>query len=108
MLYPQMEILETANCILRPIRLDDYKDLYEYYSIDKVVKFLPIRKHRSYLDTKKFIKTFFISNYKKGNIGHYAIVFKSNNKVIGNVGFNNISPNDKNGELGICINSKYL
>ena len=107
MLYPQMEILETANCILRPIRLDDYKDLYEYYSIDKVVKFLPIRKHRSYLDTKKFIKTFFISNYKKGNIGHYAIVFKSNNKVIGNVGFNNISPNDKNGELGICINSKY-
>ena len=42
-MYPQMEILETQNCILRPITLDDVDDLYEYYSKPDVVKFLPIR-----------------------------------------------------------------
>ena len=102
-----MKILETKNCILRPITINDYKDLYEYYKIPEVVKFLPIKKHNSYLDTKKFIKSFFINNYKKGKIGHYEVVLKQNNKVIGYVGFNNISKNDKNGEIGICINPKY-
>lgn len=28
-----MKILETKNCILRPVTLDDYIDLYEYYKI---------------------------------------------------------------------------
>ena len=32
-MYPQMEILETIHCILRPITLDDTQDLFEYYSI---------------------------------------------------------------------------
>ena len=74
-----MKILETKNCILRPVTLDDYIDLYEYYKIPEVVKFLPIKRHKSYLDTKRFIKSFFISNYEKGKIGHYAIVSKIDN-----------------------------
>ena len=28
-MYPQMEILETQNCILRPITLDDVDDLIQ-------------------------------------------------------------------------------
>ena len=46
-MYPQMEILETQNCILRPITLDDVDDLYEYYSKPDVVKFLPIKVHKT-------------------------------------------------------------
>lgn len=107
MLYPQMKILETENCILRPVTVDDYIELYEYYKVPDVVKFLPVKKHKSYVDTKKFIKTFFINNYEKGKIGHYAIVLKQNDKVIGNVGFNNISKNAQNAELGICLNPNY-
>ena len=102
-----MKILETTNFVLRPITLDDTKDLYEYYSIPEVVKFLPIKVHKTTLDTKNFIKSFFINNYQKGKIGHYGIVLKSENKIIGNVGFNNISKYAKNGEIGICINPKY-
>lgn len=106
-MYPQMKILITSNCILRPITLDDTNDLYEYYSIPEVVKFLPIKVHKTILDTQNFIKNFFINNYQKGKIGHYGIVLKSENKIIGNVGFNNISKYAKNGEIGICINPKY-
>lgn len=102
-----MKILETKNCILRPVVLNDYKALYDYYKIDYVVKYLPIKPHQSYADTKKFIKNFFLSNYKKGRIGHYAVVLKKENKVIGNAGFNNTSPKSRGGELGICINPKY-
>ena len=106
-MYPQMEILETKNCILRPITLDDTEDLYEYYSIPEVVKYLPIKVHQTYSDTRRFIKAFFLNNYQKGKIGHYAVVLKNENKVIGNVGFNNIYPHAHGGEMGICINPNY-
>ena len=95
-MYPQMEILETQNCILRPITLDDVDDLYEYYSKPDVVKFLPIKVHKTHSDTARFIKSFFINNYERGRVGHYAVLLKKQNKVIGNVGFNNISQNARN------------
>ena len=106
-MYPQMEILETQKCILRPITLDDVDDLYEYYSKPDVVKFLPIKVHKIPSDTTRFIKSFFINNYERGRIGHYAVLLKNQNKVIGNVGFNNISQNATNGEIGICLNPDF-
>lgn len=106
-MYPQMELLETKHCLLRPITLDDAEDLFEYYSIPKVVKYLPIKVHQNISETRRFIKSYFINNYQKGKIGHYAVVLKGQGKVIGNVGFNNISPYAKSGEMGICINPNY-
>ena len=44
---------------------------------------------------------------KKKRIGHYAVLLKNQNKVIGNVGFNNISQNATNGEIGICLNPDF-
>ncbi|MGL5346920.1 MAG: GNAT family N-acetyltransferase [Peptostreptococcaceae bacterium] len=102
-----MKTLETHRCILRPITMNDSDDLFEYYSLDIVVKYLPFKKHKYIKDTENFIKTFFLDNYNKNKIGHFAIVYKKNNKVIGNVGFNNISKNSRQGEIGICINPHY-
>lgn len=102
-----MKILETKRCILRPATLKDSEDLYECYKQDIVVKYLPFKKHKSIKDTEHFIKNFFLKNYSKNKISHFVIVYKKNNKVIGNVGFNNISANAKQGEIGICINPSY-
>ena len=102
-----MKTLETKRCILRPVTLKDTNELFECYKQDVVVKYLPIKRHNSTRDTKKFIKSFFLKNYKNNKIGHFAIVYKNNNKVIGHVGFNNISPSAKEGDIGICINPSY-
>ena len=103
----KMKILETKRCILRPISLEDAPNLFNYYNQDIVVKYLPFKKHRTISDTEKFIRLFFLKNYNEGKIGHYAIVLKKENKVIGNIGFNNISTSSKKGEMGICINPSY-
>lgn len=103
----KMKILETKRCILRPISLEDAPDLFDYYNQDIVVKYLPFKKHKTISDTEKFIRLFFLKNYNEGKIGHYAIVLKEENRVIGNVGFNNISTSSKEGEMGICINPSY-
>ncbi|GAA0237657.1 GNAT family N-acetyltransferase [Metaclostridioides mangenotii] len=105
--YSQMKPLESKNCILREVRLGDAKDMYEYYKLDIVVKYLPINRHTSISKTRKFIKAFFIDNYNMGRVGHYAIISKKDAKVIGNIGFNNIKVNAEEADIGICINPAY-
>lgn len=102
-----MKIIESKRCILRPVSIDDATDLFEYYSESDILKFVQVNPHRSIGDTKKFINSFFIKNYNKGRIGHFAIVWKENNKVIGNIGFNNIKVGAKVGEMGVCLNREY-
>ena len=105
--YPQMPIIETKNYLLRPARLNDAEDMFEYYKQSKVVGYLPMSSHKTVSDTRRFIKSFFIDNYNQGKIGHFAVVDKSNNKVIGNIGLNNVYKSDTEGEIGICINPIY-
>ena len=105
--YSQMPEIDTKNYLLRSVTLNDAYDMFEYYKQLEVVKYLPMKAHKNVSDTKRFIKSFFIDNYKKGKIGHFAVVDKVNNKVIGNVGLNNIDKNDIEAEIGICINPTY-
>lgn len=106
-IYPQMKIIEDNRYILRPIALGDAASMFEYYSQEKVVKYLPIKVHRSIAETKRFIRKTFIDSYKKGNVNHWAIIDKRNKKLIGNIGLNNVSKRDKEAEMGICINPLY-
>ncbi|MGL5754488.1 MAG: GNAT family N-acetyltransferase [Paraclostridium sp.] len=106
-IYPQMKIIETNRYILRPICLEDALSMFEYYSQEKVVKYLPIKAHKSIAETKRFIKTYFIDSYRKGYVNHWAIIDKSNKKLIGNIGLNNVLPKAKEAEIGICINPLY-
>ena len=88
--YPQMPIIETKNYLLRPARLNDAEDMFEYYKQSKVVEYLPMSSHKTVSDTRRFIKSFFIDNYKQGKIG-----------------LNNVYKSDTEGEIGICINPIY-
>ncbi|MCC3866759.1 GNAT family N-acetyltransferase [Terrisporobacter mayombei] len=106
-IYSQMKIIETPRFIFRPFEISDAEDVYEYLSKEIVVKYLPFNAHRDINSSKRFIQSYFINNYKKGKIGNHAIYYKKDYKVIGNVGFNNVNPKSKEGELGICINPKY-
>ena len=106
-IYSQMKIIETPRFIFRPFNISDTEDVYEYLSQEIVVKYLPFNAHKDINSSKKFIQSYFINNYKKGKIGNYAVYYKKDNRVIGNVGFNNVNPKSKEGELGICINPKY-
>ena len=105
--YPQMKTIETHRFILRPATLQDVADIYEYLSQEKVVKYLPFKAHKTINETKKFVQSFFINNYEQGKVGNYAIYHKSDKKVIGNIGINNIRPRAKEGEMAICINPQY-
>lgn len=94
----KIKILETKRCILRPITLEDAPSLFDYYKQDILVKQLPFKPHETLSETERFIRIIFFENYDLGKIGHYAIVLKKENKVVGNVRFNNISKKSKEGK----------
>ena len=106
-IYPQMKIIESNRYILRPITLEDATSMFEYYSQEKVVKYLPIKVHKSISETKRFIRKNFIDSYKKGNVNHWAIIDKHNKKLIGNIGLNDVSEKDTEAYMGICVNPLY-
>ena len=59
--YPHMRNIESQRFILRPVDIEDVKDIYEYLSQEKVVKYLTFKEHKTIMETKKFVKSYFIN-----------------------------------------------
>ena len=99
---------ETERLIIRQWEKKDYKDLYEYASLDEVTKFLC---WSTYKDEQAAIDriNFLLEEYQKESIENdFAIELKSENKVIGSIGFMHYSTkNEGSIELGFVLNPNY-
>lgn len=96
-------LLETERLILRPWKENDVKDLQEGLNNLEVSKWLAFVPYPYTLeDAKKFITSAFNSNNYE-----FAIVLKSENKVIGGTSLANINEEDKSASGGIWISQKY-
>ncbi|MGM9969060.1 MAG: GNAT family N-acetyltransferase [Anaeroplasma sp.] len=97
--------ITTNRLILRPWKLTDISDFYEYASVPGVGENAGW-KHHDNIETSRRILDDFIA--KKEIL---AIVFKSNNKVIGSLGIHDIKPefiSRENGkEIGYVLSKEY-
>ena len=101
-----MKSIETSRLILRNWKDDDYLDLHEIISDDRVGQSAGCSVVKDIEDSKHSIKTYILYNQS------YAIVLKSENKVIGSIGMDNISPDKELKNLnqryiGYTINPNY-
>lgn len=101
-----MERLTTERLILREWRESDSSDLYEYAKSDLVGPNAGWKPHKDENESKEIIKMFIENN------DVYAIFLKSENKVIGSIGFHNRKPDEKldnleQREIGYVLNPKY-
>lgn len=94
-------IFETERLVIRKFCYDDWKDLYEYLSNKEVVKFEPYDA-MSEEDCKEE------AIYRSESDAFFAVCLKENNKLIGNVYFNQIEPKKfLTWEIGYVFNPKY-
>ena len=73
-------ILETNRLLLRPFKMSDLNDFYEYakvWGVGQMAGWLP---HQSIAQSQKILEKFIEGNKT------FAIVYKNNNKVIGSIG----------------------
>ncbi|MBU3073123.1 GNAT family N-acetyltransferase [Clostridium estertheticum] len=101
-----METLVTNRLILREWKESDSADLYEYAKSELVGPSAGWPTHKNEEDSKGIIKMFIENNET------YAVVLKSENKVIGGIGLHNRKPDDnlfdmKQKEIGYVLNPKY-
>jgi RimJ/RimL family protein N-acetyltransferase len=101
-----MEVLTTERLILRGWEESDSLDLYEYASNELVGPNAGWPAHKSHEESQSIIKMFIQSE------DTYAIVLKSENKVIGSIGIHNRTPDESlkdlnQREIGYVLNPRY-
>ena len=101
-----MEILRTDRLIIREWKENDSKNLYEYAKSELVGPNAGWPPHKDEEESKEIIKMFI------RNMDSYAIVLKSENKVIGGIGLHHRKPDDslaelRQKEIGYVLNPKY-
>ena len=86
--------LETQRLILRPWKMEDLEDFYEYASIDGLGQMAGWMPHCS-LEESEFFLSLFIQGKKT-----FAIELKENGKVIGSLGIEEPDPDPEKEMLG--------
>ena len=99
-----MDIIKTPRLILRPIIIDDARDIYEYCSEPNVGPNAGWKPHESIGETRELMKSLFIG---KENV--FGIVYNVNNKIIGTIGLvaDPRRENPKALMLGYALSEKY-
>jgi [ribosomal protein S5]-alanine N-acetyltransferase len=101
-----LNIIETDRLIIRGWELDDCLDMYEFNSDEKVNPNAGCSVIKDIERIKNSLKSFISKNLS------FAIVLKSENKVIGTIGMDEIAPDEslkdlKQRHIGYRLNSNY-
>lgn len=105
-IFTAMPTLYTERLILRPMRISDAYDMYEYASREDVTKYLLWSPHSSLFQTKEYL-AYIEQRYKSADFYDWAVTLADTGKMIGTAGFTRIDcPNDC-GEIGYVLNPDY-
>ena len=103
MMKTKLPIIETSHLILRQIDESDAFDMFEYAHLYYVGPMAGWEPHVNITHTRMVIKNF---NHRTGHLGVFAIVLKSNDKMIGTIELHSYVEDFK-AELGYTISPTY-
>ncbi len=99
--------LSTKRLLLRKIRLDDDRDMFEQWASDpQVTKYLTWSAHQSVEDTRHII-ALWLRDLEEPHVYRWAIELKSIGKVIGTIDLVNVDSRHKCGVFGYCLSAQY-
>ena len=77
--------LETERLILRPFDIDDAEDMFYGWANDaEVAKYVNWKPHKN-VDETRALLSYWVSEYEKPQRLNFAIVLKSENRLIGGI-----------------------
>ncbi len=104
--FTHLPTIRTQRLVLRPARMTDAQDLYEYSSDPEVARHVLWTAHTSIHQTRTYIR-YLLRQYKTGAPGSFCIALKDTGKVIGTIGFMWIKPEDQAAEVGYSLHRGY-
>lgn len=104
--FHNMPTLETDRLILRKMTMEDQRDLFEYASDPELTKYTLWDYHRT-LENSIYYLQLILEQYENEQVSNWAIVLKSNKKMIGTCGFVYWAPEHHRAEVGYALSRKY-
>ncbi len=99
--------IETHRLILRRYREEDAEDMFVNWASDpEVTRFLTWPTHESPEVTRKVLSDW-ISRYDDGGFFNWAIEWKENGSVIGNIAVVQLDEATESAEIGYCLSRTY-
>ncbi len=99
--------LETDRLILRPFVAEDAEDMYRNWTSDpEVTKFLTWPAHAS-VEIAIMLLNDWIPRYADGGYFNWAIEWKENGRVIGNISVVRLREDIDEAEIGYCMSKDY-
>ena len=99
-----LPVLENELFRMRPVRLSDAGDMFEYGSDPEVVKHLPWGPYRNIGEVRAGIRDFFLTRPEKGIPAAYAILWKETGRMIGTCDFHSVDVGRNAGGVGFVLN----
>lgn len=99
-------IIETERLILREFIENDFEAVYEFNSNSEVQKYTGDVILESPEQAKKIIKDIWLEDYKKYRYGRWAVINKSDNRLIGFAGLKFLPELDET-DIGYRILPEY-
>ncbi len=104
--FARMPTLRTERLILRPARMSDARDMYEYSRDPEVARHVLWEAHRSIHQTRAYLR-FLLRQYRMAAPGTFVIELISTGQVIGTIGFMWVQMDNRSAEVGYSLSRAY-
>ena len=105
-LFNSVPTIESANLRLRRITMHDAPAIYEYSKDERVAEHVLWTAHRSVFETRSYIR-WMIKKYRNGEPASWGIALKSDDRIIGTIGFMWIQPENAAAEVGYSLSRRF-
>ncbi|MEW5675747.1 GNAT family N-acetyltransferase [Flavobacterium enshiense] len=104
--FSTFPILETERLLLRQIVKDDANEMFMLRSNPEIMKYIPREMPKNLDDAVKHIE-FMQGLLENCECINWAICLKEDKKLIGNIGYFRMQPENHRAEIGYMLNSSF-
>lgn len=104
--FGHLPTLFTPRLTLRPVRMSDAADLYEYSRDPEVARHVLWDAHRSIHQTRAYIR-YLLRQYRNAAPSTFAIALRDTGKVVGTIGFMWVQPENRSAEVGYSLSRAF-
>lgn len=104
--FGHLPTLLTPRLTLRPVRMSDAADLYEYSRDPEVARHVLWDAHRSIHQTRAYIR-YLLRQYRNAAPSTFAIALRDTGKVVGTIGFMWVQPENRSAEVGYSLSRAF-
>lgn len=102
-----LPLVDLGEIILRPVLLEDYRDMFKYGSDDLVTKTLMWDSYKNIDEAKESVIKVFLSRPERGIPSAYAIVYKESMQMIGTCDIFLVNWEKLTGEIGYVLHRDF-